>query len=87
MDVAQLDTIRRALTPCTSLDEVVDRVMSCLQGSWTLAQYDDPIEYRDDGVTLALQQETHEGVTLVDLDIRRTPAWRCDVTRIHSLSM
>jgi hypothetical protein len=85
MDVAQLDTIRRALTPCTSLDEVVERAMSCLQGSWTVAQYDDPIEYRDDGVTLALQQETPDVVTLVDLDIRRTPAWRCDI--INSTSV
>jgi hypothetical protein len=85
MDVAQLDTLHRALTPCTSLDEAVERAMSCLQGSWTLAEYDDPIEYRDDGVTLALQQETPDVVTLVDLDIRRTPAWHCDI--INSTSV
>jgi hypothetical protein len=85
MDVAQLDTLRRALALCTSLDEAVDCVMSCLQESWTLAQYDDPIEYRDDGVTLALQQETPDVVTLVDLDIQRTSAWRCDI--INSTSV
>jgi hypothetical protein len=85
MDVAQLEIIRQALASCTSLDEAVERAVSCLQGSWTLAQYDDPIEYRDDGVTLALQQETPDVVTLVDLDIQRTPAWRCDI--INSTSV